>query len=297
MALSTKDHIIPQYSFQEMFPAGNGMLELVEATGQFNKHKAMFLVPHRRDYYQLGLVDEGDGRHWVDSTLYQLDPNCFYFSTPQQVHIKEQAKPFMGVNICFTREFIELENNRLFRDLPIITNPQNGHELKLQAADRDFIRRIIGLMLEEQHQHQSWKNAALQAYLHTLLIHLSRLYEQQFAVTEQNTDRQLLRRFTTLIAEHYLQLHEVAPYAKLLNISTGHLTAIVKAQSGKTPIQHIHERLMVEAKRLLFHTGHSVKEIAFELGFEDDAYFNRFFKRLENLTPTEYRRSILEIYR
>lgn len=152
-------------------------------------------------------------------------------------------------------------------------------------------------MLEEQHQHQSWKNAALQAYLHNLLIYLSRLYEQQFTVNGQNTDRQLLRQFTTLIAEHYLQLHEVATYAQLLNISTGHLTAVVKAQSGKTPIQHIHERLMIEAKRLLFHTGQSVKEIAFELGFEDDAYFNRFFKRLENLTPTEYRRSILEIYR
>lgn len=234
MASPSKDRNIPQYSFQEMFPAGNGMFELIEANGQFNKHKAMFLAPHRRNYYQLGLVDEGDGRHWVDSTLYQLDPNCFYFSTPQQVHIKEQAKPFMGVNICFTREFIELESNRLFRNLPIITNPQNGHELKLQAADRDFIRRIISLMLEEQHQHQSWKNAALQAYLHNLLIYLSRLYEQQFTVNGQNTDRQLLRQFTTLIAEHYLQLHEVATYAQLLNISTGHLTAVVKAQSGKT---------------------------------------------------------------
>ncbi|MGF7041072.1 helix-turn-helix domain-containing protein [Mucilaginibacter lappiensis] len=297
MSLSVKDHIIPQYSFQEMFPTGNSMFELVEAKGQFSRHKSMFLTPHRRNYYQLALVNEGNSRHWVDATLYNLSPDSFYFSTPQQVHIKEQAKPFLGINICFTQDFLDLENNPLLKNLPIITNPHNGHELKLQAADRDFITQIINLMLKEKHQHQNWKNAALHAYLHNLLIYLSRLYEQQFAAIEQNNDHLLLRKFTELINDHYLRLHEVAAYARLLHISAGHLTAVVKAQSGKTPIRHIHERLVVEAKRLLFHTELSIKEITYELGFEDDAYFNRFFKRFEKSTPTAYRQAIREIYR
>lgn len=297
MPVSVKNHIIPQYSFQEMFPMGNGTFELVEAKGQFSRHKGMFLTPHRRNYYQLALVTAGDSKHWVDATLYSLKAGTIYFSTPHQVHIKEQAKPFLGINICFTHDFLELENNSLLKKLPIITNPYNGHELQLQTNDLHFINQIITLMLDEYHQRQNWKNAALHAYLHNLLIYLSRLYEQQFTPSEQNIDRQLLNRFTALIDDHYLQLHEVANYANLLHISTGHLTAIIKQQSGKSPLRHIHERLVVEAKRLLFHTNLSVKEIAFELGFEDDAYFNRFFKRLEASTPTSYRKSIREIYR
>ncbi|MDN5284692.1 MAG: AraC-type DNA-binding protein [Mucilaginibacter sp.] len=297
MALSVKDTIIPEYSFREVFPASNGMFEIIESQGQFSQHRSMFLVPHRRNYYQFASVSAGDGIHWVDASRYNLSPDNFYFSTPHQVHIKEQAKPFQGINISFSQDFIELEENRLLRNLPIIINPHNGHELKLQPADHDFIHTIINLMLKEYHHQQSWKNAALYAYLHNLLIYLSRLYEQQFAAVEQDTDRLLLRKFTALINDRYLHLHEVAAYAELLHISAGYLTALVKAQSGKTPIQHIHERLMAEAKRLLFHTDHSVKEIAFELGFEDDAYFNRFFKRFEKSTPTTYRKAIREIYR
>jgi AraC family transcriptional activator of pobA len=70
----------------------------------------------------------------------------------------------------------------------------------------------------------------------------------------------------------------------------------VKEQSGKSAIMHIHERIVLEAKRLVFHTNSSVKEIAFELGFEDASYFNRFFKRLTGITPVEYKNAIRKMY-
>ena len=74
------------------------------------------------------------------------------------------------------------------------------------------------------------------------------------------------------------------------------LSEVVKEQSGKPAISHIHERLILEAKRLLFHTDGSVKEIAYDLGFEDDSYFNRFFKRITQQTPSEYRKHIRGMY-
>jgi len=71
---------------------------------------------------------------------------------------------------------------------------------------------------------------------------------------------------------------------------------VVKEQSGKPAIVHIHERLILEAKRLLYHTDQSIKEIAFNLGFEEASYFNKFFKRLTQQTPLQYRGTIREIY-
>jgi AraC family transcriptional activator of pobA len=99
-----------------------------------------------------------------------------------------------------------------------------------------------------------------------------------------------------LVNEHYSEKHDVAAYANMLNMSAGHLGEVIKQQSGKTAIELIHERLTLEAKRLLFHTENSIKEISFELGFEDASYFNRFFKRISEQTPLAYRNDTRKMY-
>jgi AraC-like DNA-binding protein len=80
----------------------------------------------------------------------------------------------------------------------------------------------------------------------------------------------------------------------MLNISISHLNALIKEQSGKTVMMHVHDRQTLEAKRLLYSTSMSVKEIAFDLGFKDASYFNRFFKRVASVTPLAYRNVISE---
>ncbi len=136
----------------------------------------------------------------------------------------------------------------------------------------------------------------LLSYMKVLLVYLSRLYMEQFNDNDGENDRILLKKYLRRIDESYTSLHEVAAYAEMLNISAGHLSEVIKEQSGKGAIVHIHERLILEAKRLLFHTDSTIKEIAFHLGFEDASYFNRFFKRLTGHTPLNYRTNFREMY-
>ncbi len=128
----------------------------------------------------------------------------------------------------------------------------------------------------------------LNVQLGALLIQLSRIYTVQYGehVTPGHT---LLARYRSLINIHYGQIHDVATYAAMLHLSADHFSEVIKEQSGKTAITHIHERILVEAKRLLLHTDVSVKEAADQLGFEDAAYFNRWFRRLAGTTPLQYR--------
>jgi AraC family transcriptional activator of pobA len=105
-----------------------------------------------------------------------------------------------------------------------------------------------------------------------------------------------LKNYQEKINESFREMKEVTDYASQLNISAGHLSEVVKLQSGKPAIKHIHERLVLEARRLLFHTNDSLKEIAYNLGFSDASYFNRFFKRETEVTPAEYRERIREMY-
>jgi AraC family transcriptional activator of pobA len=290
------EHIIPTYALHQDGGTNQTMFEIVEAKGKFRPQKANFLIPHRKDYYLLVMVKQGNSRHWVDMKPYTLKPDTFYFSTPHQIHLKEQTEPLIGTLLCFTNEFLNLEDNQSLKALPIIQNSHNGHELQLEPADVTFIDDILQKIYNEHKQRNSWKGGMLQAYMRVLLIYLSRLYTAQFQKDELSPDRVLLERFRKLIEAEFVNLHDVAAYAGLLNISAGHLNDVIKQQSGKTAIVHIHERLMLEAKRLLFHSEQSVKEIAFNLGFEDAAYFNRFFKRLGGITPLAYRTQIREMY-
>ncbi|MET4138090.1 helix-turn-helix domain-containing protein [Pedobacter sp. UYP1] len=141
-----------------------------------------------------------------------------------------------------------------------------------------------------------WQQGMLAAYLTVLLTYLSRLYVEQFKDSGVSADQLLLKSFQSEINERFRELREVSEYASLLNISAGHLSEVIKSQSGKPAIKHIHERLALEARRLLFHTGSSLKEIAFDLGFSDASYFNRFFKRECGVTPVEYRTSTRKMY-
>jgi len=254
------------------------------------------LIPHRKDYYFLVLLWEGSGRHWIDTTAYSLKPDTLYFTVPHQVILKEELQPVSGFNINFTEEFLALDSSGVLRQLPIIQNPQNGHELFLAPSDVAFVQDILEKSYAEYCAARPWHHTMLLAYMHVLLVHLSRLYTEQYRTPERAEEAALLGKFRTKIEASYTRHHDVATYADMLHLSAGHLSEVVKAQSGKSAIAHIHERLVVEAKRLLFHTEHTSQEIAFQLGFEDASYFNRFFKRLAQQTPLQYRLATREMY-
>lgn len=288
--------VIPKYPLAPDLVTGNKMFSITKMDGTVNLIRSDFLVPHRKDYYFWAFVKEGCSRHWIDMKPYQLTNNSFHFSTPNQIHLKEEAKPAKGIIVSFTADFLAMEENSLLRQLPVIQNPYNKNELALSATDVLFIEDILEKVHDENSRGDNWRESMLMGYMRILFIYLSRLYKEQFGNTNAVADRALLTKYLSKIEDSYTTLHDVTAYADMLNITAGHLSELVKEQSGKPAIAHIHERLILEAKRLLFHTDNSIKEIAFNLGFEDASYFNRFFKRIVEQTPVVYRTTIREMY-
>jgi len=296
MTLTKTQATIPKYAFEQDPVTRNKAFRVKKNDSLVNYRKSDFLVPHRKDYYFMAFVKKGGGRHWIDMTAYTIKPNKLYFTIPQQVHLKEQAAEFTGMIICFTKDFLALDESDSLRKLPIIENPHHGHELDLNKNDVLFIDDILEKIYREYNAKGEWQTNMLLAYMEVLLIYLSRLYTEQFSQPKESPDRQLLKTYLSHIEESYSEFHEVAAYADRMNLSAGHLSEFIKKQSGKPAIAHIHERLILEAKRMLLHSDDSIKEIAFQLGFEDASYFNKFFKRLTLQTPLQYRTAIREIY-
>jgi AraC-like DNA-binding protein len=113
------------------------------------------------------------------------------------------------------------------------------------------------------------------------------------ADTMQN---RIVRQFSELSDVHFKDKTQVTHYADMMFVTPGHLNDTIKSALGKTAKQIIDEKRIIEAKRLLFWGEHTIKEIAWQLNFEDDGYFNRFFKKHTGNTPATFQKSIREKY-
>ena len=139
-------------------------------------------------------------------------------------------------------------------------------------------------------EEREYDPSVMTAYLQLLLALCSRIKKRDL---QEESETQVLdpkmNRFKEILEDHYLTLHRPGDYAQILKIDSNSLSKRCKKTFGKSPSQLIHERLVLEAKKLLHLTRHSVKEVAFKLHFKDEHYFSRFFKKSTGLSPQKYR--------
>jgi AraC-like DNA-binding protein len=138
------------------------------------------------------------------------------------------------------------------------------------------------------------KTEALTAWLGLLLVEIARASPRTQEPAKSDRALAHMRAFQALIEAHALEDWSVADYAGALAITPARLNALCQTFAGRSPLQLVHGRRLIEAKRCLIHTAMSVSEISYALGFQDPAYFCRFFVRNEGRAPSVYRRERLE---
>ena len=287
---------IPTYSLEPDSVTGNRHFKMYHLRGQRPDLRDL-LVPHRKDHYLVILVRKGgQARQWVDMKPHILQDDTLHFLAPGQLIVKEESTGISSIGVGFTPEFLSIHDHASLADLPLLRNPHDVRALAMTEADIAFTEDMFAKIAAEYSRPGEWQHRMLIAYLSVLLTYLSRLYTEQHKATEISPERILLKNFQAKVNESFQELHEVGDYAAMLNISAGHLSEVVKMQSGKPAIKHIHERLTLEARRFLFHSNDSLKEIAYALGFSDPSYFNRFFKRETGQTPSDYRTGTRKMY-
>ena len=296
MQILSENQQIPVYSLEPDEATGNKYFRVYHYEGSLPKQSDL-LIPHRKDHFLIVFIRRANSRQWIDMAPYIIKDNTIYFTGPNHIIVKEGFEQLWSTGIAFTGEFLSLQENASLTRLPLIQNPHGVHELQLNEKDINFVEDMLAKINIEYQNPSEWQLRMLGAYLILLLTYLSRLYTEQYQDNEISADKLVLKNFQSKINERFRELHEVGDYASLLHISAGHFSEIVKIQSGKPAIKHIHERLVLEARRMLFHTNNTLKEISFELGFSEASYFNRFFKRETGVTPAEYRTSIRKMYR
>ncbi|WPU99174.1 helix-turn-helix domain-containing protein [Mucilaginibacter sp. cycad4] len=150
---------------------------------------------------------------------------------------------------------------------------------------------LLNIFIEELNTRDNIQSEMITILLKRLIIFVTKLAKSEYVPESKLNDQKLdiFRRFNLLVEQNFRSEHSVNYYAMAMNKSPKTLSNIFALYNQKTPQQVIRERILTEAKRLLYYTSKSVKQITYELGFEDPAYFSSFFKKLTQLPPLEFR--------
>jgi AraC-like DNA-binding protein len=203
-----------------------------------------------------------------------------------------------GYFIFYNRDFycIQIHDEEVACDGLLFNNINNMPMTVVPEQEAIFINHLFTQIESEFALKDSSQEEMLRTYLKQLLIKSTRLWKQQHldgVLTDQNNDPDAFRQFTQLVETHFKEKHTVADYADLMLVAAKTLTHKFKRMNLPQPNEVIKNRIILEAKRLLVHTVMTAKEIAYELGYDDPAYFSRLFFIKTGESPSGFRAKYL----
>lgn len=276
------DHILPSYHIDV-----DHHFEFHEKEG-LEKFMRLNFNAHSHDYYILSFLYEGSLAHLSDFESEQVSAPAVLMLDIDQVHTHPDMSNCKMVSIAFSTDFIADQNQRFLEKInTVFARPF----INISSGELEQLDEIIKIIANES-SRKNRHNELIKALLNVLIVQCLKLSEI-YPAAEENKNI-TYEGFRKLLKENYSKQHQLKFYADRLNISTSILTKCVKSSTNKTPKQLIDQHLLLEAKRLLYWSDIPAKEIAWQLGFETDSYFNRFFKKHTGRTPKEFHRKQFE---
>lgn len=250
--------------------------------------------PHIHNYYQIVWFIKGTGKHYVDFYEYPVEENMLFFVSPGQIHWFDQGSRFEGIIIHFNESFLSSEwaDENLFIKYNIFNAFDAKPCFRVCDACAVSLQNIIKDVREElAHREDFAHRDYLKHLVQLFLIQIQRMGKRDgnMQLQSSNNIHCTFVKFRQMIENHYRHLHTTKEYARLMNVTSKTLYNNVMEVAHITPLQMIDNRIILEAKRKLRHSSLKVKEIAFQLGYDDPSYFVKFFKRQTGCLPIEFR--------
>lgn len=251
----------------------------------FSDMKENIQRPHRDDHYMFIIQLQGNFVWELDFKQVTLSGPSVLYVAPAQVHrylrFSDCTGWFIFIDpLLVTEKYTRVLNNYL----------STGQMFHIKADNPAFllIPVIETLLLQKE---EFFQEQIARSLTDSLLGFLTGALIQDHAAEKLISGQkyQTVYQFKQLVQARYRELKQVKDYASLLHISPLYLNEIVKQITGFPVSYWIQQTILLEAKRLLYYTQLDVKQIAFELGYEDHTYFSRFFKKNVNMTASEFR--------
>lgn len=289
--------VLPVYSIETL------KADVVSAKDLTADHFAHYLdehrnlhFPHKHSFFHLVYFSKGSGTHSIDFVNFNVQPGQIYFMIPGQVHSWDFASAPDGFIVNFSEQFLHafIANPRYTDQFSFFSGIAAKQVIDLQPEARKAVEQILTRIVEEANSKRALKDDVVRAALVQLFVTVSRLSFKESSQQSTNYNSLLLTNFQKLIELHYKQKKLTKDYAAMLYVTPNHLNALCKDITGRPAGELIRDRIILEAKRLLVNAQLTVAEISIELGFADNSYFSRFFKKNAGTTPELFRKQIIK---
>lgn len=228
----------------------------------------------------------------VDFQEIAMKTDALLFINPHV--ILKPCETIGGQLMHFNKDFycVEIHDHEVACDGILYNNVFEIPFINLNEEQSVEIQKIISDIQSELGNEDSSTEEMLRTLLKLIILKSTRIWKLQHHLTDsvQQADVQFLRKFSKLVEQHFKTHHTVADYADMLCITPKNLSKKISMVSKETPNDIIKNRIILESKRLLAHTTMNVKEVAYSLNYEDDAYFVRFFTKHTGISPTNFRK-------
>lgn len=235
----------------------------------------------------------------IDFKQYQTkSPSLFFINSNQYLQINKEGKK-QGYFMYYNRDFycVQIHDAEVACDGLLFNNIFEMPMTTLPDKEVLFIEGIFNQIQEEFVSPDSSQEEMIRTYLKQLIIKATRIWKiQQLGVLNEESSKEMdfFRDFSRLVEIHFRTKHTVADYADILGVAPKTLSNKFNRLELTQPNDIIKDRIILEAKRLLGYSSLSVKEIAYQLGYEDPAYFNRLFTNKVGDTPSNFKKKYLQ---
>ncbi len=245
---------------------------------------------HRHSFYEILWIKSGSGLQAIDFQEYIISPNQIYFIAPGEIHHWSVLNQVSGIALMFTEEFYSsfAKNRTLLFQNSFFSNAKN-RMIILKEKDINFLDSLLAYLDEEQEKKDKAADLSVHSGIDLYLSFFNRKYnaDKKNYSNEENT---ILLQLKALLYESIPKFPTLRVSADKLGVSVTHLQKILRKHFSLK--QLIIDTQIIEAKRRLLYTSESIHEIANSIGFEDQSYFTRLFKKRIGISPSEFREDI-----
>lgn len=253
---------------------------------------------HRHDYNELFVFASGTGTHMIDLRPHSISTPSVHVVRGGQVHQLVRSADMEGFVVMFAPSVLSDPMRRQDAQT-VFDGMDNTNGLPLDGTKSGILNELASMLEGERGDGAATQIHVQEGYLGIMLAKCARWWRERLPDegAREALQSDLIQRFRALVEKHYLEFDQVRDYADKLRVTPGHLNDAVRARLGTTASALIDARMLLEAKRLLLHSTLSVKESGYTIGMKDPAYFTRWFKKLEGVSPGEFRTSIRDRYK
>lgn len=240
---------------------------------------------HRHYFYAIYWIHEGNGMHIIDFEEYEMKPVRVFFIKPEQVHFMQIEGSLKYSALQFTEDFMIPINSKVEKEIPVY--------IDIDKNEKSRIEILFNQIQKESVSRLPNSTVIIRSEINTLLLDLERM---AMPISNFSILPDLLCKYREMIDKNFIKERQVQFYATQLGVCPNYMNVLTRKFLGKSALELINERTVLEIKRMLLRSDFTISEIAYRLGFNELSYFSRFFRLKTGMTPQKFRDSMNKMY-